>query len=200
MISTLLTGAVRFLAGASVRWLGCRPEPARRVYFANHTSNFDGVVIWAALPPALRSATRPVAAHDYWTATAVRRFLAERVFRAVLIERKHVTVSRNPLEPILAALDAGSSLILFPEGGRNPGPDAGEFKSGLFHIGKKRPDVDLVPVYIDNMNRIMPKGEVLPVPLLSCITFGTPTRVGPSEPRPAFLARARDAVNALRQA
>jgi 1-acyl-sn-glycerol-3-phosphate acyltransferase len=199
MMATLVTGLVRLLAGASTRWVGCEPAARQRIYFPNHTSNLDGVVVWAALPPAVRKATRPVAAHDYWTANPVRQYFAERVFHSVLIERKHVTASNNPLEPILAALDAGASLIIFPEGRRNSEPEAGEFKSGIYHIAKKRPGIELVPVHIDNMNRILPKGEILPVPLLSCLSFGTPMHVGEEEPKKDFLERARKAVNDLRQ-
>lgn len=200
MTATLLTWLVKLLTGASVRWIGCAPIPKQRVYFANHTSNLDGVVMWAALPPEIRKVTRPVAASDYWTANPICEYLATRVFNSILIERKHITVNNNPLTHVLAALDANASIIIFPEGRRNPGVDAGEFKSGIYHIGKKRPDVEFVPVYIDNMNRILPRGEVLPVPLLSCISFGAPIHVAENESRDDFLERARKSVNDLRQA
>ena len=36
------------------------------------------------------------------------------------------------------------------------------FKTGLFHLATQRPDVDLVPVWIENLNQVMPKGEYLP--------------------------------------
>jgi len=45
----------------------------------------------------------------------------------------------------------------------------------------RRPDVELVPAYLENMNRILPKGEVLPVPMLSLLTFGKPLQVEPGE-------------------
>ena len=200
MTALLITWLTRFITGANIRWLGCEPVPRQRIYFANHTSHFDGVVMWAALPPKARQDTRPVAAADYWMATPVRRYLARRVFHCVLIDRHNVSVRNNPLVPILEALDAHASLILFPEGGRKNGGDAGEFKSGLYHLCRKRPDIECVPVYIDNMNRILPRGEILPVPLLSCITFGAPIRLAENEPKRAFLERARNAVNELRHA
>ena len=200
MTALLITWLTRFITGANIRWLGCEPVPRQRIYFANHTSHFDGVVMWAALPPKARKDTRPVAAADYWMATPVRRYLARRVFHCVLIDRHNVSVRNNPLVPILEALDAHASLILFPEGGRKNGGDAGEFKSGLYHLCRKRPDIECVPVYIDNMNRILPRGEILPVPLLSCITFGAPIRLAENEPKRAFLERARNAVNELRHA
>lgn len=199
MIKGVFIFFVRFLAGASARWRGCDPALNQRIYFANHTSNLDGPVLWSALPPAMRDVTRPVAAHDYWTATAVRNFIATRIFNAVLIERKKVTVSNNPLEHMLAAMGKNYSLIIFPEGGRSHNPEPGQFKSGLYHLAKARPDIELIPVYIDNMNRILPKGEFLPVPLLSCITFGAPVKVGEGEDKASFLARARAAVIDLRK-
>jgi 1-acyl-sn-glycerol-3-phosphate acyltransferase len=200
--AAFLASLVKIVAGSSVRWVGCRPDVAtQRIYFANHTSHLDALVLWAALRPAARALTRPVAARDYWTADFLRRHLATRVFNAVLIDRQRVSAhERNPIEPLLQALSDKFSLILFPEGTRSDATEAQPFKSGLWHLGRKRPNVDLIPVQIDNMNRILPKGELLPVPLLSCLSFGAPLRVEPGEPKAEFLERARAAVNALRQA
>ncbi len=187
---------VRLLTGVRARWIGCAPAANQRIYFANHTSNLDAVVIWAALPKATRTLTRPVAAHDYWS-KGFRRYLADHVFHAVLIERKNVTVKNNPLTPMLAALDAGSSLIIFPEGGRMSGTGLGPFKSGLHHLAEKRPHVELVPTWIDNINRVLPKGEVLPVPMLGSVTLGAPLNLQPDETREQFLARAHLALAQL---
>lgn len=200
MVAAGFVGAANLLTGATIRWVGCSPEPRQRIYFANHTSNLDFVAMWAALPGEMRALTRPVAAHDYWTTSAVRHYVATRVFRGVLIERKKVTAHNNPIEPMLAAMGERHSLIIFPEGRRNTLPEIGEFKSGLFHLARKRPEVELVPVHIDNLNRILPRGEVLPVPLLSCISFGAPMHLGESEGKKEFLARAREAVIQLRHA
>ena len=197
MKSALFATAVRLVTGATVRWVGCQPDVRQRIYFANHTSNLDALVLWAALPAAVRTLTRPVAARDYWMAGPMRRCVAEKIFHAVLIERKKVTAHDNPIDQMLQASGDRYSLIIFPEGGRNPGPEVGPFKSGLYHLGKKRPDFDLIPVYIDNLNRILPKGEVLPVPLLSSISFGAPIRVEANEDKHAFMERARKAVTEL---
>jgi 1-acyl-sn-glycerol-3-phosphate acyltransferase len=192
-----LATIVRLFTGARARWSGCGPEPRQRVYFANHTSNLDFVLLWAALPRDLRSRTRPIAAHDYWTASPHRLFIAEKIFRAVLIERKHVTRANNPLQQMLAALDANDSLIIFPEGGRNPDGVVGEFKSGLFHLAKDRPAVEFVPVWIDNLSRVLPKGEILPLPVLCSVTFGPPLHKETGEDKTTFLQRARTAVTTL---
>jgi 1-acyl-sn-glycerol-3-phosphate acyltransferase len=139
-----------------------------------------------------------VAAHDYWTRGAVRPWLAGRVFRAVLIERKNVTRANNPMTPMCDALRAGDSLIIFPEGGRNPSGEIGEFKSGIHHLAREVPEAELVPVYIENLNRVLPKGEVLPVPILCSVNFGQPLHLEAGEKKPEFLARARAAILDLR--
>jgi 1-acyl-sn-glycerol-3-phosphate acyltransferase len=194
MIAPLIAGIVKLLCGANARWLGCAPELKPRIYFTKHTSHLDAVVIWAALPASIRVRTRPVAAKDYWIQSALRRFLAGRVFRALLIERKNVTVRDNPLEPMLAVLDAGESLIIFPEGTRSAGLEPQPFKSGLFHLALQRPQIELVPVYLENLNRVLPKGEILPVPMLGSVTIGAPVTLGNNESKADFLERARCAV------
>lgn len=198
MTASFIVGLVRLLCGAYPRWQGCVPELRPRIYFSNHTSNLDAVVLWSALPPAVRSATRPVAAHDYWISSALRRHLAQRVFHAILIERKKVTAHNNPIDAILEAMTGSTSVILFPEGGRFLNPEPAPFKAGLYHLARRRPDAELVPVLIDNLNRVLPKGEVLPVPLLCSVTFGQPIRLEPGESKPDFLVRARQAVCDLR--
>lgn len=180
-------------------WRGVPPEPGQRVYYANHTSNADMPMIWSVLPPSLRDRTRPVAAADYWLATPARAFFGAEVFRAVLIDRRPEARTEDPMEAILAALDGGASLILFPEGRRNMGPDPLlPFKAGLYNIAAARAGVELVPTWIANLNAIMPKGEVIPLPLIATVTFGAPVRLAPGEDRGAFLARAAAALVALR--
>ncbi|MBL9216169.1 MAG: 1-acyl-sn-glycerol-3-phosphate acyltransferase [Opitutaceae bacterium] len=171
--------------------------PGPVILFANHSSHLDFATIWAALPPGFRARTRPVAGRDYWLRTALRRWIAGGFFRAVLIERQQVTVKSNPLEPMLAALDAGDSLIVFPEGTRSPDGRIQEFKAGLYHLARSRPARPLVPVHLQNLSRILPKGEFLPVPLLGNLRVGPALRLEADETKPAFLARARAAVESL---
>lgn len=198
MTAELLAFFARLVSGVNVRWAGCTPDLRQRIYFANHTSNLDALVLWAVLPPAVRAVTRPVAARDYWTAGKLRRYTAERVFHAILIERKKPTAHDNPIAQILAAMGRAHSIIIFPEGGRYSGPEPMAFKSGLYHLAQKRPDVEFVPVLMDNLNRILPKGEILPVPLIGHVTFGAPLSLVPDESKPAFLERARAEVLRLR--
>lgn len=198
MTASCIAWFTRALTGVRARWQGCAPIAEQRVYFANHTSNLDIVLLWAALPGDLRRKTRPVGARDYWQVGGVRGWLAGSVFRAVLIERHNVTRENNPLVPMLDALRGGESLIIFPEGTRNPEGEVNPFKPGIFHLAKAQPEIALVPVFIENLNRVLPKGEVLPVPMLCSVTFGEPLRLAEGEAKPQFLTRAREAVLALR--
>lgn len=189
-----ITGFARLLTGARSLWRGCAPEPKQRIYFANHSSHADFVLLWSSLPPALRARARPVAGADYWQRDALRRFLIHRVFHGVLVDRELHDRHRNPLQPMLDALAGGDSLILFPEGTRNLEDGLLPFKSGLYHLARACPQVELVPVWIANLNRAMPKGRILPLPLLCTVSFGTPLSLGLYEGKSAFLARARDAL------
>lgn len=198
MTKALLVMLARMISGANARWIGCNPDTKQRIYFANHTSHLDALVLWVLLPPAVRSLTRPVAARDYWTAGIIRRHIAKNGFRAILIERKKPTIQDNPITQILEELGGNESIIIFPEGTRSSGPDPAPFKGGIYHLARERPDVELVPVYLENLNRILPKGEVLPVPLLGSATFGAPIHVLESESKREFLERTWKAVVNLR--
>lgn len=189
----------RFMTAPRAIWQGIEPVPHQRVYFANHSSNGDFVLLWTALPAPLRRQTRPVAALDYWLKSPLRAFIGREVFNAVLIDRRPEARTEDPVAQMVTALDQGASLILFPEGQRNSSDEPLlPFKSGLFHLAKARPEVDLVPVWIANLNRVMPKGEVIPVPLICTLTFGAPLHIAPEETKDTFLARATEALLALK--
>lgn len=282
----LLLGIVRLLTGAQARWYGCPPKAEQRIYFANHQSHADLVMIWAALPEELRSITRPIAARDYWANTPVKRWITTEVFNAVYVERAATataapaaapaepeaprrpcelppprrspsasnprwspccrwrpwhrlsstsprslrrsarparpsapppppppaappvappavepeppTPASDPLAPLVEALRSGDSIIIFPEGTRGHTGEPQKFKSGLYTLATMFPEVVLVPAWIDNVQRVMPKGEIVPVPILCSVTFGAPIRVEEGEERRPFLDRARAAVIALR--
>ncbi|MEJ8846764.1 lysophospholipid acyltransferase family protein [Variovorax rhizosphaerae] len=249
IVGWILLGVVRLLTGSQARWYGCPPKAEQRIYFANHQSHADIVMIWAALPEELRVITRPIAARDYWANTPVKRWITTEVFHAVYVDRGQAAAppppspppppperiepsmepvaaiqlplvpaepepqvpepaaaaapaagldSSDPLAPLVEALKSGDSIIIFPEGTRGNTGEPQKFKSGLYALAKMFPDVVLVPAWIDNIQRVMPKGEVVPVPILCSVTFGAPMQVQDGEQRRPFLERARAAVLALR--
>jgi 1-acyl-sn-glycerol-3-phosphate acyltransferase len=195
--SELLLFVATLITGAQGRWRGCAPEAQQRIYFANHQSHLDMVMIWAALPPALRLVTRPIAAKDYWTSSALKHWITSKVFNAVYVNRQR-SDDQDPLEPLIEVLRNGQSLVIFPEGTRGFQEDPMPFKSGLFHLSEHFPDIDMIPAWIENVQRVMPKGTVIPVPMLCSVTFGAPIRRHPGEDKREFLERARAAVMALR--
>jgi 1-acyl-sn-glycerol-3-phosphate acyltransferase len=202
-VQFLIAGFARLVTGAQARWIGCAPLGVQRIYFANHSSHGDFVLIWAALPPALRASTRPIAGADYWDRGIIKRFLIRDVFNGVLIDRarpagEEARSRSDPIQPMAAAVGQGYSLILFPEGTRNTSDEPLlPFKSGIYHLAKRCPEVELVPVWIENLHRVMPKGEFLPVPLLCSVNFGEPMRLGATEDRHTFVERTRRALLAL---
>ncbi len=197
----LLAFLARLITGAQGRWHGCPPKAEQRIYFANHQSHFDWVLIWAALPGDLRAVTRPIAARDYWTASPLKHWITREIFNAVYVSRARTQdggADEDPLEPLLQALRSGDSLVIFPEGTRGHQADPAPFKAGLYHLAQSFPEVQLIPTWIDNVQRVMPKGEVVPVPILCSVTFGAPLALAPDEDKRVFLERARAAVLALR--
>lgn len=194
VMAGLLTGLTRLLVGAYPRWVGCGPAPVQRIYFANHSSHLDTIALWSALPPELRLRTRPVAARDYWDQNRLRRYVARQVLNVVFVDRTGTRAESDPLEPLREALAHGDSLIIFPEGTRRAEALPGLFKSGLYHLARQFPEVELTPVYLENLHRSLPKGTLLPVPLICTVRFGAIFNRVPGETKSAFLERARQAV------
>jgi 1-acyl-sn-glycerol-3-phosphate acyltransferase len=198
MLARLLCLVAKVLTGARSRWVDSSPLGPPRVYYANHASHGDFVLLWACLPPEQRAHTRPVAGADYWLQGRLRAWFARKVLNAVLIAREKVNLANDPIAQMAAVLAGGDSLIVFPEGTRNT-TDAPllPFKSGLFHLAARCPDVEFLPVWIENSGRAMPKGALIPVPLFCTLTFGAPVRIEPGEQKAAFIERARARLTAL---
>ena len=203
MITSLLVGLGKILSGAQVRGHVPSSQLPQRVYFGNHTSHLDFIVLWAALPPRVRELTRPVAGGDYWDRDPVRRFLARNTFKAILIERgsgakadraEAVACAQREIQKIADGMGTTHSIIVFPEGTRGDGKRILPFKSGLYHLCRMKPELDLIPAYLENMHRILPKGRTLPVPMLGKITFGRPMRIAAGETKESFLERTRAAL------
>ncbi len=198
LVGTAIVLFARFITAVRGIWQGIEPTPKERIYFANHVSHGDFILIWTVLPWRLRRKTRPVAGSDYWLKTPLKRFIGRDVFDAVLIDRNPETREADPIQTMAEALDDGASLILFPEGTRNE-TDAPllPFKAGLYHLGKSRPSIEMIPVWINNLNRVMPKGELVPIPLICTVTFGAPLHIAVEESKVDFIARAEAALLAL---
>ncbi len=204
LAGSFLCGAVNLFCGTAARWVDCQPSMCQRIYFGNHTSHLDILTIWSGLPPEIRRMTRPAAARDYWETSSLRRYMAHRIFNAIMVDRARpgasVAAAAQSLETVLEGMGDRYSLIIFPEGTRGTGETIAPFKSGIFHMAKRKPGIELVPVFMENLNRILPKGEILPIPLISSISFGKPLTLEPGESKIVFLERARQAILELAKA
>ena len=195
----LIVAIAKLLTGVRAIWSGSTPKAEQTLYFANHTSHGDFVLLWATLPADLRALTRPVAGQDYWLASKLRRFIGEDVFNALMIRRDGSGEGANPVEQMTEALQGGDSLIMFPEGTRNTGDEILlPLKSGLYHLARACPQVRLVPVWIENLKRVLPKGMLVPIPLACSVRYGAPIVLGEHEDKASFIARARQAMLDLR--
>ncbi len=198
LFGSLLAIVSRGITGVRPIWSGTGPSQRQRIYFANHTSHGDFILLVSCLNQEERARTRAVAGADYWRANRLRQFMAEVLLRTVLIERNWVERTADPMLVMLKALDEGHSLIIFPEGTRNMSEEALlRFRSGIYNLALARPDVELVPCWIENMSRVLPKGALLPVPLLCRVIFGEPLRIHDGEDRKDFLIRARQCLLAM---
>ena len=190
-----LAGLARAITGVRPIWQGTGPSEKQRIYFSNHASHGDFILLSSCLEPEERARTRAVAGADYWKATKFRRLLATDILNTVLVERNWVERSADPLEVMTDALSRGYSLIFFPEGTRNMSDKPLlRFKSGLYNLALAKPSVELVPCWVENMSRVLPKGAFLPVPLLCRVIFGAPITLQENEERRAFLDRAQAAL------
>lgn len=199
LLRRAIVGFCTLLTGLRAVWPASAMRPGRTLYFANHSSHADFVLLWAALPSELRGSTRPVAGEDYWMKSAVRRFVGRDVFNALMIRRTSDGRGTGAVEAMIAALEGGDSLIMFPEGTRNTGDDVLlPLKSGLHHLAQRCPDVRLVPAWIENLKRVLPKGVLIPIPLACTVRFGDPLLPIEGEDKAAFLGRAREALLDLR--
>ena len=203
----LLVFVARIITRKSVRFLERVDDVRQRIFFANHTSHLDFILIWSSLPRQVRERTRPVARRDYWERSRFRRYYVRNVFNAVLIDRALLdsdTIGgafdrrgREAVEQMLDGLGDEYSLILFPEGTRGSGESIGQFRSGLYYLCRERPDVELVPVRIEGAHKVLPKGRIVPRPQESDLTFGASIRFEEGESRAAFNERARSALGTL---
>lgn len=200
-IAFLTRRSARLLTGTRSLWVGCEPELKQRIYYANHNSHIDFILLWSSLPKSIRRQTRPIAASDYWLKDGFRRFLIQDTFSGVTISRQREN-HEDPLQSVKEVLAQGYSIIFFPEGTRNLNDDVEllEFKSGLYHLSQEFPDVEVVPVWISNLKRVMPKGAIIPLPLLSTVIFGCPLKNIKTLDKQAFLKYAKQELLNLKQA
>jgi hypothetical protein len=195
IVARAIIAAAVLLTGLRTRWRAGAAQALQTIFVANHSSHIDFVLLWAALPPDIRVRTRPVAAADYWAGGGLKGYIAREVFRAVLIDRQKSAEGARPLAVMDEALRGGDNLILFPEGTRNVGDEVLlPLKRGIYELARAHAQVQVVPVWIENLRRVLPKGTFVPVPLACTVSFGPPLPLAPDESAPSYLERLRQAL------
>lgn len=187
-----------FLLFIGLRVLGREHFPAKDpfILIANHSSHLDTASLLNLFPLARLHRIRPVAAKDYFERNAVVSWLSHTFFNILPIARKDITKEDHPVEEMRRALERGESLILFPEGTRGSGPEPAPFHSGVARLVECAPGVPVVPAYLVNLGRSLPKGEFLPVPFFCEVRLGP--ALNPAGTREEILSKLQAAVAALK--
>jgi len=162
------------LIGVRVHGRGNLPARDPFILIANHSSHLDTVSLLSLFPLSRLRRIRPCAAADTFERTPLIAFLSRTFFNILPIARRNITPENHPVRRMRKALERGESLLLYPEGTRGTGGVMGEFKTGIAHLLEETPDVPVVPAYLVNMGRSLPKGEFLIVPFICEIRIGTP--------------------------
>ena len=163
------------------------------VFVGNHRSYYDIPILLTALdaPHGI------LAKEELEKIPLLNRWM--KLLGCVFVKRDDIRASVKALNDATAIVESGRSFVIFPEGTRRPQPLPSEFKSGIWRLMKEFPQVELIPVYIENLHRAMPKGVLLPVPTVCSIRFGAPLEHSPEDLKEDFLERARNAIISLAQ-
>lgn len=169
------------------------------IYYANHSSNLDSIIIWLSLTSEERQNTCFIGASDYWDKGIIRKYVLQYIFNGKTIQRKGSLFSNNPINILENILIEGKSIVIFPEGTRNLiSEDIQDFKSGLYHLAKKMPNIPLIPIYLSNTQKMMPKGTFIPLPIICQSYFGSAFFFTPNENKLLFLTNAKAKIEDLK--
>jgi 1-acyl-sn-glycerol-3-phosphate acyltransferase len=164
---------------------------------ANHSSHLDTLALLSLFPLGRLRRIHPVAAADYFERNKVISLITRTACNILPIARRDITPENDPIPRIVECLRAGKSIILFPEGTRGTGTDIAPFRSGVARVLEHVPHVPVVPAYLVNMGRSLPKGEFIPVPFFCEVRLGMPLR--PHGSRQEVMRTLEAAVRALQE-
>jgi len=172
----VLRPLLRLFFGVSVEGREHLAGLGRFILAANHNSHLDVPLLFSVLPARRLALTRPVAARDYFEKRPLFFRFVDALFRPVWIDRG--APAEEAVGAMLDALDAGESLVIFPEGTRGAPGRIGRFRGGVGRLAGKRPDVPVVPVFLHGPERALPKESAVPLPLWNRVLVGPPQRCG----------------------
>ena len=146
------------------------------ILIANHNSHMDTMAIMSAIPHRFIHKVHPVAARDFFGKNLFQKILMRYLVNATLIRRDRDNKERDPINDMDKMLKKKRSLILFPEGSRGVAGKMSNFKKGLGYLVQKNPKISVIPVYLENIYKTLPKGKRLILPYNCSIKFGNPIK------------------------
>ena len=156
------------------------------IFAANHQSHLDTPVILMALPARWRYRVAPAMAKEFfkahfypeqygrtaWLTNSLNYYLASAFFNAFPLPQRE-TGTRQTLRYIGDLFASGFSLLIFPEGKRTNSGEINRFQAGIGMIAS-RLDVQVVPVRLDGLDRILHQTWRFPQRGPASVRFGAP--------------------------
>lgn len=161
---------------------------------SNHVSHFDTPTIVYAIPASIRRHLAVAAARDYFYRGKVRGALVSLSLATVPFDRHED--SRGSLLRCEDLLRRGWSLLIFPEGTRNPSGKLGTVRHGaaVLAVETGRP---VVPLFVHGLAQVLPKGTVAPLPAGVLVDVGEAIRPAPTDSVEAVRTRIEEALSDL---
>ena len=146
------------------------------ILIANHNSHMDTMALMSAIPSRFIHRVHPIAARDFFGGSLFSRILMRYLVNATLIRRDREDPDRDPIDDMDKMLKKQRSLILYPEGSRGIPGKMSNFKRGLGYLVQRNPNINVIPVYLENIYKTLPKGKKLILPYNCSIKFGQPIK------------------------
>ena len=146
------------------------------ILIANHNSHMDTMALMSAIPSRFVHRVHPIAARDFFGVSLFSRILMRYLVNATLIRRDREDPERDPIDDMDKMLKKKRSLILYPEGSRGIAGKMSDFKRGLGYLVQRNPNISVIPVYLENIYKTLPKGKKLILPYNCSIKFGKPIK------------------------
>jgi len=168
-----------------------------KIIIANHNSHLDTLFIMSLFPNKIIDKVKPVGAKDYFYSNKYISWISKNLLDIIPLDRK--VKEKDPLKSIYDSLDKGNIVIIFPEGSRGNPEELTSFKNGIHHIAKNKPDVEIIPIYMEGMGKSLPKNEALFVPFVGNVNIGKEIKFNKEEKREDFIKRLEKTMKKLKK-
>lgn len=197
LILLIARPVAKLMTGADLTGREHLPSKGPAIVAANHTSHVDTLLMLSIFPAVAISKVRPAAAADYFLKDPVVGWFSRNIIGIVPVARDKVrTEGEDVLRPALDALARGEIVVVFPEGTRGDGDELSRLKNGVARLAEAYPDAPVIPVWIQGAGRVLPKGEVVPVPMTCAVLVGPPIHW--QGRRTAFMDALRQGLQSLK--